>query len=202
MLTPASHQRLRIKSSDRNQKGVSLLESLVSLVVLALGVLGLLGVQLRTMVDNQNATYALSAARLADELFERIKLNANADLALNTNFDPNNPLAVAQWNWLNNYAVNWGVTPVIANNCDTGFCDPGPKAAWDLNRWKTSVQRGLPNGDGQVLRSPDNPRQLIAIVGWRANEGTTPPPMLTIPGVTLPTACGTTHSCYFAYGQP
>lgn len=202
MLNPAQHSQPLTKIPGRTQTGVSLLESLVSLVVLALGVLGLLGVQLRTMVDNQNATYALSAARLTDELFERIKLNANADLALNASFNANNPLDVVQWDWLANYAVNWGVTPVIGNNCDTGFCDAVAKASWDLNRWKTTIQRGLPNGEGQVLRSPDNPRQLIAIVGWRANEGATPAPTASIPGVTLPTQCGTTHTCYFAYGQP
>jgi type IV pilus assembly protein PilV len=40
-----------------SQRGVSLIESLVAMVVLAFGVLGLLGAQLRTMVNNQNANH-------------------------------------------------------------------------------------------------------------------------------------------------
>lgn len=189
---------------SHRQRGVSLIEALVSLVVLAFGVLGLLGVQLRTMVDNQNANHSATAARLADSLFERVKANPNADQALNPNFNVNDPTNAAQWGWIGNYANPWGILPAAPVDCGTGYCTTGNKAAWDLRQWKQSVQQSLPNGDGTILVSPDNPRQLIVIIGWRGNEqsGVTTPAAFDIPNVAEPAECGTTHTCYFAYGQP
>ncbi len=184
------------------QRGVSLIESLVAMVVLSFGVLGLLGAQLRTMVNNQSANHMATASRLADSLIERIKTNPNATPALNTNFDINDPLNVAQWVWLEDYEVNWGSTTTVATDCDTGFCTPADRATWDINRWKQAVTQTLPNGEGQVLVSPDNERQLIVIIGWRANEQGGSPLVINIPGVTAPTQCGDTHACFSAYGQP
>jgi type IV pilus assembly protein PilV len=183
------------------QSGVSLLESLVAMVVLALGVLGLLGVQLRTMVDNQNSNYSVAAARLANDLFERIKANPNAKITLNPNFSVNDPLNATQWSWLANYVVAWGSTTTVTASCDTAFCTASQRATWDINKWKQAVA-SLPSGEAQVLRSTDDPREVIAIIGWRANEKGTSPVVISIPGVTPPTQCGTTHTCYFAYGQP
>lgn len=190
------------RQEPRPQSGVALIEAMVAVVVLAFGVLGLLGVQLRTMVDNQNANHIATAARLTDGLFERVKSNPNADPALNPAFNANDPLNAAQWAWLANYAVNWGATTVVGTNCDANFCTPAQRANWDINRWKLAVTQSLPNGEGRVLVSPDNARQLIVIIGWRANEQGATPLVINIPGVAAPGQCGTTHACYFAYGQP
>ena len=192
------------KSKFTIQRGVSLIESLVALVVLAFGVMGLLGLQLRTMVNNQNSNHMATAARLADGLFETIKANPNATQALNANFNVNDPLNAAQWGWLANYANAWGNLPAVATDCTTGFCTAAAKATWDLNRWKQTVRQNLPNGEGVIQVSPDNPRQMIVIIGWRSNEqaGVASPAAFDIPNVNEPAACGTTHTCYFAYGQP
>jgi type IV pilus assembly protein PilV len=199
------------------QRGVSLIESLVALLVLALGVLGLLGFQLRTMIDNQNANQVAHAARLADELFERIKANpmndpslnrnANPLLNVNTNYNPATPLANAQWTWLDGYVLAWNTAAAAPADCNTVVCTPAQKVTWDLSRWKQSVEAALPGARVQVLRAPaaaGNPRQLIAIVGWRAKEsaGVTSPMTVNIPGVTAPTDCASTYACYVAYGQP
>lgn len=196
-----SQKTLRCNQLQHRQTGVSLLESLVAMAILALGVLGLLGVQLRTMVDNNNAKYSANAARLANDLFERIKTNPNASMATNASFNPLAPLTATQWDWLANYELAWGDNGTATTTCDTGFCTGDQQAVHDLNRWKIAVT-SLPNGNARVLRSPDNARQMIVIVGWRANEKGTTPLSITIPGVTAPTACGSTHACYFAYGQP
>jgi type IV pilus assembly protein PilV len=186
------------------QGGVTLMESLVALVVLAFGVMGLLGLQLRTMTNNQNANHMATAARLADNVFEAIKTNPNASQATNPNYNVNAPLNAAQWGWLANYANAWGNLPAVATDCSTTFCTAAQKATWDINQWKLSVRQSLPAGEGFVTVSPDNARQMIVIVGWRANEqtGTDNPAAFDIPNVNEPAACGTTHACYFAYGQP
>jgi type IV pilus assembly protein PilV len=156
MLNPMNTKR---KSKLTIQQGVSLIESLVALVVLAFGVMGLLGLQLRTMVNNQNSNHMATAARLADGLFETIKANPNATQALNANFNVNDPLNAAQWGWLANYANAWGNLPAVATDCTTGFCTAAAKATWDLNRWKQTVRQKLAQWR---RRHPGLPRQSQA----------------------------------------
>ena len=69
MLSPHAHLR---------QRGFSLIESLVAVVVMALGILGILGVQMRTLADTQTGVRRAQAIRLIEDLSERIKLNPNA----------------------------------------------------------------------------------------------------------------------------
>lgn len=200
MLKVHAHYRI---AHRRRTSGVTLIESLVSIVVLAMGVLGLLGTQLRTMVDSRSATSATVAARLADELFERVKVNPNANIATNPTFVINDPLNAAQWAWLAGYTTTWGTTPAIVTNCDNAFCTAADKAAWDVNRWTQSVAAALPGGQARIQVSPDNARQLIVIIGWGANESNGIPNPLVMPtNVAAPAQCATTHSCYVAYGQP
>jgi type IV pilus assembly protein PilV len=199
----------------RVQRGVTLLESLISMGVLAMGVMGLLQLQLRTMVDSQSAKYAMVAARVADELFERIKANPSADIAFNSTYVPTDPANSHQWAWLTKYEVEWGKLPgngiSIGTDCTTAACDTDNQAKWDLYQWKSSFvvnassgisPQSLPNADARVVVSPDNPRQLIAIIGWRDGDKGTPPAPPKIPNVVIPAACGTTHTCLAVYGGP
>jgi len=191
----------RFEAHASKEKGISLIEALVSLVILALGVLGLLGLQMRNMVDNQSASSRVAAARFAEELFEKVRANPANTL------NAANPLAAGQWNWLSSYALTWGSSPTASTNCSTTFCTGAQKALWDLDNWSKAVSAGIPGGSAFVT---NNARQLVVIIGWRANEGKeavdntgyTSPFAVSIPGVTTPTACGTTHICYAAYGQP
>lgn len=183
------------------QQGVSLIEALVAMIVLSFGVLGLLGAQLRTMVNNQGANHMATASRLADSLFERVKTNPDAITPLNLTFLPNGTLDPLQWGWLASYQVNWGATTTVVTNCDDNFCTAAQRATWDINRWKQAVTQALPNGEASV-QVGGIPRQLVVIIGWRANEQGASPLTINIPGVTAPAQCGTTHACYSAYGQP
>ena len=62
----------------RRQRGVTLLESMIAIVLVALGVLGILGVQLRTLSDTQTAVRRAQAIRLIEDLSERMKANPAA----------------------------------------------------------------------------------------------------------------------------
>jgi type IV pilus assembly protein PilV len=185
----------------RRQRGITLIESLVSLVIVAIGIMGLMALQMRALVNNQNANYSATAARLAENLFERVRANPNADLNLNPNFSSATPLA-DQWGWLAGYAVIWDNSPTAATtNCDNNFCTADDRRDWDIAEWRTLLAASLPNANAQVAVSTNNPRQLVVVLGWRANEQGTAP--TANPGdVTLPDTCGTTFTCYVAYGGP
>lgn len=171
------------------QKGIALIESLVSLLVLALGVLGLLGMQLRTMTENQTANYRLIAARLSEDLFERIKTN------------PGGMGGLAQ------YTVGWGAATAAGTNCATAVCNATQKAAWDLVQWKAVVAASLPAGQATSFIAPSDTRQLGIMIAWRANERSTSSGYtswfnvnVSDGGVTV--SCPADRICHLAYGQP
>jgi type IV pilus assembly protein PilV len=197
----------------RRQRGMSLIESLVAMVILAFGVLGMVGVQLRGMVDSQNTAQITMATQMANDLFERIKTNPNAYLIFNTTFSAPTPLATAQWAWLGNYALAWtSDDPADSTACGTGYCDAAARATWDLIQWRKNRFARMPGSGSQVLVSPDDPRQIIVIIGWLrksmknadGSASVVTPYAPTIPNVTMPSACGATgtHDCHVIYGQP
>lgn len=140
------------------QRGISLIESLVAIVVMALGILGILGVQMRTLADTQTGVRRAHAIRLIEDLSERIKSQPNA------------------LGNLGSYARTWDAASALdtATDCKTSVCTPAKMATYDLNRWMESVRATMPLGDAAVFLPKDNsatdPRQLGVMLSWRANE--------------------------------
>lgn len=136
----------------RKQRGVSLIESLVALLVLALGVLGLAGLQTRTLTETRLTNARAAAVRMVEDLNERIQLNTEARLL------PASP-----------YITAWG--PVAAApNCVTAACTAQQLAQYDISQWKASLNALLPGGDATVFQSPADPSQFGVLVGWNDNQ--------------------------------
>ena len=62
-------------ASSHRQRGVSLIESLVALLILALGVLGLAGLQAGTLAQARHANARAAAVQMANDLLERMQMN-------------------------------------------------------------------------------------------------------------------------------
>lgn len=191
-------QSFRRISLRHQQSGVSLLESLVALLVLALGVLGMLGVQLKSLSDNQSATQRAIATRLAEDLFERIKAS------------PQGLGGVT----VNTYSVGgaWAAlaAPAAAANCLSNPCSATQQAAFDLWRWQTTVRETLPGGNATTFISPSDPEQLGVMVAWRLRQtdlSTTTAAndqraaWLNV-DVANGAACPANSVCMVAYGKP
>lgn len=143
------------------QRGISLLESMVAIVVMALGILGILGVQMRTLTDTQTSVRRAQAIRLIEDLSERMKVNPNA------------------LGNINNYKSGWRTgdppTARASKLCDAESCSHGELAAYDLAEWKRAVERALPLGNANVFLAQGetvdaNRRQLGVMISWRENE--------------------------------
>ena len=144
------------------QRGITLIESLVAIVVAALGILGILGVQMRTLSDTQTAAHRAHAIRLIEDLSERMKVHPNA------------------LNSIASYTVGWrsGSAPTAqAPKLCTGAtaCTHTEFAAYDLLEWKRAVERALPLGDANVFfaaseTTASNRRQVGVLIRWRENE--------------------------------
>lgn len=146
------------------QRGITLLESLIAIVVAALGILGILGVQMRTLTDTQTSIRRAQAIRLIEDLSERMKVNPNALSGINT------------------YVTGWTATPpttAATKKCvGSTSCTQAELAEYDLKEWKRLVERSLPLGNAATFlaladgdsSSITNRRQLGVLIRWRENE--------------------------------
>ena len=145
---------------SRKQRGITLLESMIAIVVAALGILGILGVQMRTLADTQTSMRRAQAIRLIEDMSERMKVNPNALLSIN--------------DYTSSFAKK--AADYSSANCMTAACTPTNQAAFDLKQWKTTLQQTLPLGQASIFLAPGesasdgNRRQLGVIIGWRENE--------------------------------
>ena len=150
--------RLHMKHAvSRRQRGITLIESLVAIVVAALGILGIVGVQMRTLADTSTSLRRAQAIRLIEDLGERMRTN---------------PSALAN---LNAYVANFAASPSVGS-CASG-CDLTQLATYDLAVWKKAVGNTLPAGKVSIFVPPAESglaagqgRQLGVMVAWRENE--------------------------------
>ena len=145
-----------LAARSRLQRGISLIESLVAIVVMALGILGILGVQMRTLADSQTSVRRAQAIHLIEDLSERMKTNPNALGNITT------------------YVSAFSAEPT-PGDCKTKNCTHTQLAAYDLAIWKQAVKNSLPLGQASVFLAEGetvaaNRRQLGVMISWRENE--------------------------------
>jgi type IV pilus assembly protein PilV len=138
-----------------SQRGVSLIEALVALLVLALGIMGMAGIQTRTLVESRTTNSRALALQMADDLLDRMQ--ANSALRIN-------PPAVSP------YLAAWGALAAAPVNCFTAGCNGAQLAAFDLVQWKASLARVLPGGDARVFRSNTDATQFGILIGWTETQ--------------------------------
>lgn len=148
------------KRSRARERGMTLIESLVALLILALGILGLAAMQTRMLVETRVTNSRATAIRLIADLGERIQLNAQGAQA--TASVPS-PYEDTDWDQPSDDP------PEEVETCDTE-CTGDQRAISDIWAWKTQVAGALIDGRGTVTQG-DDPRHLRVLVGWRLNEG-------------------------------
>lgn len=125
------------------QRGFSLLEILVAIVVLSIGLLGLAGLQAVSLNNNQTAYYRSIASQQAYDMADRIRANL---------------AGVAAGNY-NNLTATIPADPL----CFTTGCTAANMAVTDHFQWLTNNTRLLPGGAGTV-RCASGPSGCVATV--------------------------------------
>jgi len=152
-------------SSVSRQRGLSLIEAVVALVVAALGLMGVAGMQLRTLSDTQTAVRHAQAIRLIEDFSERLSVHPGA-------------LSVINGTGTSGYIINaWGQgLSNPAKDCASQNCTANELVAWDIFTWLQQVRNVLPAGDGVVFFTAaengvaGDRRQLGILIRWRENE--------------------------------
>lgn len=141
-------------------RGFSLLELLVAVLVVAVGLLGIAGLQLASAQNNRGALERSLAAFLAEDMLERARANPTVD-----------------------YSASSG-PPTAFADCVAGICSPAQLARFDVAAWKCALGQwretalcqglptallagpGLPQGDGTVAVSGD---AVTVAITWQSS---------------------------------
>ncbi len=119
-----------------NQRGFTLLEILIAVVVLSVGLLGLAALQNTGTRVNHSAQLRTMATQLAHDMFDRLRANQAG------------------------VKGGWYHLPTPADNgCYAGeACTPAQLAAEDVLQWRQALADALPDGEGVVCldSTPDD----------------------------------------------
>lgn len=141
---------MRIAMDTRSsQRGSSLIEVLISLVLVAVTMLGLLGLQLRTMSLQKDSLDRRNAAILVSSLADRISGNFDGFVA----YDGRSMGDAA-------------APPATTTPCASAATCTSPEVAlrdWEL--FQIEVRNRLPNGVAAVARGA-NGAAIVVTVGW------------------------------------
>jgi type IV pilus assembly protein PilV len=121
-----------VVSTLRRQRGISIVEALVALVVLSVGMLGIAVMYLESVRANRTALSRTLAVHLVNDMADRIRANRMA---------------------LGNYDASFGTAPTDPKqDCAKKDCTAADLAAYDLSKWYDAVVKALPEGpDGKTV---------------------------------------------------
>jgi type IV pilus assembly protein PilV len=120
-----------------NQRGFTLLEILVAIVVLSIGLLGLAGLQAVSLNNNQTAYYRSIATQQAYDMADRMRANQGTTAV--------------------------GVRAGNYDNLPTTPAPTGSMALTDWTQWLANTTAMLPNGTG-IVRCVSGPSGCVAPV--------------------------------------
>ena len=130
---------LTLRSLSRQAcAGLSMLEAIAALLVLTVGAVGVLWWQQQAALRQQQQIYQFIAIGLADDLAERMRINASQSAL---------------------YAFGWGESRQTTQDCFASACSRTQLAQWDIAKWQQALRDQLPKGDASVY-------PLSGLTGW------------------------------------
>ena len=152
------------------QRGVTLIEVLITMVVVAVGLLGAAGLQLASTRFQQTAYFRTQALHQAEFIIEKIRVN-NANLTI-----ANLPNAAATPESAYLAPDDYATADVLPADPACGLqgqavCTAAQSAQRDLREWRESLNLNLPGGRGSIFpvvvggNTEANARRVVVM--WR-----------------------------------
>ena len=132
--------------NHKRQRGVSLVESMIALLIISIGLLGIAGLQITSIKQNNSALQHSQAVWIGYNIADRIRANFGE-------FD--------------RYA-GIDTSTSYTQDCQTSACTAPQMVTSDASEWKVLVEN-LPAGRG-IISSPSAAELVIAVM-WD-DEGT------------------------------
>lgn len=143
------------------QRGVSLIESMISLLVISVGLLGIAALQITSMKQNNSALHHSHAVWTAYNISDRIRAN------------------FSQFDSYAGIDTNSSYT----QDCTTSACTAPQLVTWDASEWSILLQN-LPAGRG-IISSPGANKLIVAVMWDDEGTGATGTNCGTNPAVDL-----------------
>ena len=137
-----------INKLNNRQRGVSLIESMIAILVISVGLLGIAALQITSMKQNNSALHHSQAVWIGYNIADRIRANYNQFVS----YDGTNTASD------------------YTQDCSTGSCTAAQMVVADQADWKTAISN-LPGGLGTIASPVGLPNQLVIQVMWD-DEGT------------------------------
>jgi type IV pilus assembly protein PilV len=131
--------------NQSEQRGFTLVEVLVALVVLSIGLLGMAKMVMVSSHSNDSAYLRSQATAMAYQAMDSMRANLLGATA-------------------GNYVTGLGVMPGPASNC-SAYCDNPTLALSDVRGWKQHLL-ALPKGTGAITTSATFPVIATVVVQW------------------------------------
>lgn len=141
--------------SRRTERGFSMIEVLVTLLVISLALLGTAGLQAYSMRLNQGGQLRSLAVFLAADLAERMEANKPGAVA----GDYVVPSTTG--------AAFLAAAGAVSTACVTAGCDAAALVAFDLSQWQNAVAATLPQSSWSVARTVNGAQSTYTVtIGW------------------------------------
>lgn len=154
------HRRPGGGRTHSRQKGVSLIEVMVAIVVLSIGLFGIVLTQLNSIRSQRGAHLRATAVQMASDMAERMRLNTEAVAQSAGNYaDPSST---------SRYTMLVGKS-LVALTAKPAFADAAAQATHDMAAWRSEVARRLGPGTatGVVRAVAGEPMSRNVVVMWQ-----------------------------------
>lgn len=152
--------------SNQQQRGFSLIEVLVTIVILSTGMLGIAALYVESLKSGQSALARTKAINLAADMADRIRVNRAGEEFYVTNASNAQAAPTA---WCGSNTINAAID-----------CTEEQMAGYDIWQWKTALgntsdtdakKAGLANARGSITRNTATvPTTLTITVQWSEKQ--------------------------------
>jgi type IV pilus assembly protein PilV len=146
------------QKTKRPERGASLLEVLIAIVIMSFGLLAMGGLTAASIQYGKMAQFQTVAVQLTNELTDRMR--ANPDGFTNKAGSCTNSC------YNKTTAYSSSVTAVTVPTCSSTPCSASDMASIDMAEWRNNLRLSLPGGDAYVARDTANPPSVDIWVMW------------------------------------
>lgn len=132
-----------LKRINKKQKGYTLFEVMVAVVILSMGMMALGSIMVRSLRYSKESANRFVATQQLYEIADRMRANHKGVSA-------------------GNYDDKSGMTPV--DSCRENSCTYSELAEYDVYEWNLKNSRVLPLGEGEIEKDGDS---FIVTVTWQ-----------------------------------
>jgi len=130
----------------KHNKGFTLIEVLIALVILAIGLLGMSSLMMTSMQSSQSAYLRSQASLLAYDLVERMRANSNQAITSDS------------------YVFSLSSEAPTDPTCASTGCTPSQQAQRDLFQWRAALTGSIPGATMVIART--NPNKYVITIAW------------------------------------